>query len=306
MRRNECIPRLIDEIHDAALDANAWPRVLERLTTAFGASSAHLATQNTAMRNGAMVSFGSDPVYAQRYADYYVSRNVLWQRTIDMPQGHVVTDRMIMPREELRRSEFFNDFLRPQDGEEILVSKALRRQHRSTVVTLWRPAAAGSWQDEHVAALATLTPHLRQALRVNLQIGELQRSRDGAYAALDRLGDGVLIVDGGGKILFANSHASQWLRQSDGVCCEHGRVRAAVSEENTVLRRLIARAVHGNEGAPQSGLMRLTRACWLRLSSYFLSLNRTWAAAVAVPSCSSSIPKLALPSPPNICGNSMA
>jgi hypothetical protein len=95
MRDSQGIPQLVDEICTAALDPSHWLRVLERLAQSFGCSAVYLAKDSYAMTQGAFLSFGSDPVFAQHYADYYAARNVLWPRIQKQPFGKVLTDRIL-------------------------------------------------------------------------------------------------------------------------------------------------------------------------------------------------------------------
>lgn len=244
----EDVSRLTDEIYDAAVDVGHWPRVLERLAQCFGSSSAHIAVDNYAMTQGRLVSFGTDPAYARRYADHYITRNVLWQRMVKRSLYATMTNRTVMPVEELRRSEFYNDFLRPQDGEEILVTVASQQPDRATMVMLWRPARFGAWEPEQMEDLALLTPHLRRALRVNQGIGDLRLAHDAASEVLYRLEHGVILVDAGARVLFANRAAEAMLRDAGPLRLEGHRLAARRAADLAAVRRLIAAAAQRGTG----------------------------------------------------------
>lgn len=248
MPRSEENAELIDAIYDAALDPGQWPHVLERCAQTFGSASAHLSVDNVAMTQGRIISFGTDPAYAQSYADYYATRNVLWQRMVQRSLYEVLTDRMVMPKEELRRSEFYNDFLRPQDGEEILVSAVLRQADTAANLTLWRAERRGPWEREQMEALAALTPHLRRALRVNQTIGDMRLARDLAGEALHRLEHGVIIVGAQAGVLFANRAAEAMLADAGGLRLEQRRLAARRAADTSALRRLIAAAAQNGNG----------------------------------------------------------
>jgi len=64
---------------------------------------------------------------------------VLWERVVQRRLENVVTDRIVMPR-----SEFYNEFLKPQGGEEILISTAVKRAESGTTLTRWRPQRLGT------------------------------------------------------------------------------------------------------------------------------------------------------------------
>ncbi|HXS39680.1 MAG TPA: hypothetical protein VN766_05830 [Stellaceae bacterium] len=249
MFTEESSAQLIDAIYDAALDAGYWPHVLERLAQSFGSSSAHLAVDYVAMTQGAMVSIGTDPDYAQRYRDYYATRNVLWQRWMRRSADKILTDRILMPKDELRRSEFYNDFLRPQGGEEILISMAWQQADRANSLTLWRPERYGAWQPEHMKALASLTPHLRRALQVNQSLGDLHLAHELASEALHRLENGVIVADAQARPLFANRAAEAILADAGGLRVDRQRLAARQAGDTAALRRLIAGAAAEGGGS---------------------------------------------------------
>ena len=249
MLMHECedSSQLIDDIYDAALDAGHWPHVLERLACFFGSSSVHLAVDNHAATQGRMISFGTDPAYAQSYASYYGSRNVLWQRLVQRALDGVLTNHMIMPDEELHKSEFYNDFLRPHDDEELLCSIGPQQTDPTTSFIIFRPERAGPWQPEHVKALARLTPHLRRAIDVNQRIGDLSLAHALATEALYELEHGAILVDAQASILFANRTAEAMLANGD-LRLDRKKLAAKRASDTTVLRRLINGAAQDKTG----------------------------------------------------------
>lgn len=248
MPARESNSQLIGAIYDAGLDPGLWPQVLDRLARSFGSCSVHLSVDYFAMTPGHMISVGTDPAYAQRYGAFYASRNVIWQRATQRPLDEIMTDRTIMPKDELRRSEFFNDFLRPQQGEEILVSVALQKTDSATTVTLWRPERFGPWERKQMTALAALTPHLRRALRVNHSVGDLRFAHDLANEALHRLGHGIVLVGAQAQLLFANRAAEAMLGDAGGLHVERRRLAAHRTADTAALHRLIAGAAQNGNG----------------------------------------------------------
>jgi DNA-binding CsgD family transcriptional regulator len=201
------------------------------------------------MTPGMMISVGSDPDYAKRYGDYYAARNVLWQRWLRRPPTTILTDRAVMPKGELRRSEFYGDFLHPQDGDELLISMAWWQPDRATSLTLWRPERYGAWQPVHMKALGALTPHLRRALQVNQGTGDLRFAHELASEALNRLEHGVIVADAQARPLFANHVAEAILADAGGLRLERQRLAAPRTGDTTALRQLIAGAAAEGGGS---------------------------------------------------------
>lgn len=242
MRQCEDISGLIDKVYDAALDPDHWPHALESLTHFFDSSAAHLSIDSHALTNGRLISYGTDPAYTRSYAEYYAARNVLWQRIVrDSIQG-VVTNRMIMPTDELRKSEFYNDFLRPQEGEETLCSLSLQHADPTINLVIWRPERFGAWESKHLKLLKMLTPHVRGALRINQWIGGLRLAQVLACEALYQLEQGVILVDAKASVLFAN-RAAEAIMAGGGLRLDRQRLTAQQTCEAIALDRMIKSAI---------------------------------------------------------------
>ena len=103
---------IVQLIYDAGLAFERWPIVLERLAEMLGASMTCLVRQDVATSTGAMITVRADANAASRYAGYYAKLNVFAQRAGTMPAQTVMTDRAVVTKEELLKSEFYADFLR--------------------------------------------------------------------------------------------------------------------------------------------------------------------------------------------------
>ncbi len=248
MFSNNQIARLTDDIYDAGLDAGQWTRVLGRLAEDFGASSAHLSEEDFAMTQGKLISYGTDPFYAKSYAEYYVTRNVLWEQMVQRPLDQIMTDRTVLPKDVFKRSEFYSDWLQPQDGEEILISCVWQQPERASTITLWRPERLGAWESKHMEAIAALTPHLRRALQTNRYVGDVQVANELAGDVLHRLDHGVVLIGGQQQVLFANRAAESLFARGAGLDVEQRRLMASRAADNAVLERLIADAITNGAG----------------------------------------------------------
>src|SRR6516225_124553 len=107
--------QLVSSIYDAALDFKQWPVVLERLADALEGSSAVFRAGNLVNTQGTWISVRIDPVFDQLHTEYYKEHNALWQRAGARSVESCVSDREVIPKEVLVRTEFYNDFLLPQD-----------------------------------------------------------------------------------------------------------------------------------------------------------------------------------------------
>jgi DNA-binding CsgD family transcriptional regulator/PAS domain-containing protein len=233
------ISQLIGTVCDAALDADLWPSVLEQFARTFGGTQAHLAEDNLTSTAGKLVSYGTDPAFPRLYAQYYAACNVLWKNIVQQSLNGVLTDRMIMPREEFTRSEFYNDYLQPQGCEEVLCFAGAPRDGVCTTLVLTREQRYGRWGPKDMRALAQVVPHLRRSLGINRQIGDLRIINELADEALYRINRGLVLVDAGSSVLFVN-RAAEKLFENRSLRLAQSRLLAPRASETTQLHRLVA------------------------------------------------------------------
>jgi DNA-binding CsgD family transcriptional regulator len=251
---------LVSAIYDAAVDFDRWPVALERLCDALGGSMAVLLGGNLGRDQGTWLSVRVDPVFDQLYLDYFREHNELWQRAGTMPVKTCVIDREVMPKEELLRTEFYNDFLLRQDVHTALRVNVLAEPDCTAVISVGRSPRQGEWEREQVDLARRLAPHLHRAAQINLRLGEA-RLREASWAeAVETLPHGVMIVSGEGKVLLRNGSARAILADGDGIGIDGTVLRAADRQDNTALRGLIAAAATAaTESAATGGMLALQR-----------------------------------------------
>jgi hypothetical protein len=211
---------LIAAVYEAGMDFSLWPQTLARIADAFGVSSASVARQGRTLSECWGFSVGIDPAMTDNYLEYYHSVNPIWQIAHSTPAGTVQTDSMVMPRGDLVRTEFFNDFLLPQQIEGLLNAVVLVEEGRQSVVTLH---GRRQFDEHHVALYGLLAPHLRRAVQINVKLARTEFLQVASVAALSRLDEGVLFVSRDATVVFANKAAEKFfstqdLRQSKAAC----------------------------------------------------------------------------------------
>ena len=114
---------VVQEIYGAALEPARWEGVLAHVAQLVGAEAGsvwiHDFSDSSASFDGTgenVAAFsGFDPDELVRYADHYSSVNVWSADEERFVSGSVVTSSMLFPDTSLRRTEFYGDWLRPQD-----------------------------------------------------------------------------------------------------------------------------------------------------------------------------------------------
>jgi DNA-binding CsgD family transcriptional regulator len=93
---------------------------------------------------------------------------------------------------------------------------------------------------------SALLLRVRRIVHLERRLEALEMQRAALAAVFDRMSDGVVILDGGGAVVFANRTAAALLAESDGLACDRDGIAAAEPGGNTTLQRLIAGARNGS------------------------------------------------------------
>ena len=129
-----------------------------------------------------------------------------------------------------------------------------------------RRVGRDDFDEDDVALLARLTPHLTRALQIHTRFAALNGERDAAIDALDWLPTGVILLDREGRIVTMNRGAEEIIGLADGLAAGMGVLRAARASEAAVLSRMIgdAAATGSGEGFDPGGAMAVSRPSMLR------------------------------------------
>jgi DNA-binding CsgD family transcriptional regulator len=228
---------LIAAIYEAGMDFSLWPYALGRIASAFGVSSASMARQGRTASECWGFAVGIDPIIPENYLKYYHGVDPLWQSTSSAPAGTVQTDTMVIPRRELVRTEFFNDFLLPQGVEGLLNAVVLVEDGRQSIVTLHGDQ---QFDESHVALYKLLAPHLQRAVQINIKLASAELNQIASVATLNHLEQGILFVDLNANVKFANKAAENFFASRD-LRLNKGRLHASSAAETATLHAVIAK-----------------------------------------------------------------
>jgi hypothetical protein len=187
--------RAIDAIYEAATSFDRWLAALERVGEVFGASYVGLIDRNLNTMEGRATAVGIDLASQREYFDLWSTHDVLRQWTPAYRAGAVQTDRDILPRTELLRSDYYNGFMKPRDMHAVLrLTLAVEPGFRK-IISMTRPISLGDYEAGDVARIQLLMPHLLRAARVARQLEESKLMLTSFSDVLERSATGVLLLD---------------------------------------------------------------------------------------------------------------
>jgi DNA-binding CsgD family transcriptional regulator/PAS domain-containing protein len=247
---------LVGKVYDAALDEKKWPSFLEAFAQAVGGCSSLLrsADLQTGVA-GYVATFGYDPAWKEAYCSHFVKLDYFNIAMNQYAPGTIFSSDQHVDLSKLRKSEYYNDYLVPQDKVHAFGIQLHREGSRSLVLGIQRGKRAGAFGEEEMRLLNILAPHVTRAVQVHRKLGSLTLEKEWALGALDQLRVGVILTDSLGMPLFVNRAAEQMMAQGKGISLSQGRLALNNPTETTLLHKLIANAA---QGAAIGGDMRIT------------------------------------------------
>jgi DNA-binding CsgD family transcriptional regulator len=229
---------LISDIYDASTSDQDWSSLGQRLFRFFGAEAGTFRFRDGDGRytNVFQTSSPDEDSYSSYYLHIDPVRSAI-SRMKPAASGAetVVLVDEVVDAERYRRSEFYQDFARPNGRENMLIGLVGDSDH--TIMSFFRDGRAFGSRER--TALEQLMPHVRRGLRMRQRLFESELASRLTYAAFEALPGSALVVDGDCNVLFANTAAKQTL-SSKGF---------PISLSKVLTTRSTRLVVNGGEGA---------------------------------------------------------
>ena len=250
---------LVEVIYDAAIAPSLWPRVLEILGQHSGGVGASLLRQNQVTGRGEGVY--SRPDWAAKGPvafEYYGSRNPLLY--VDDPhafmrdwQPRLLSDEEWIDKSDLKRTEFYNDFLAPLEIDSLLFVRLTARDLDHVVINVCRSPRQGRFESHDMERVARIHPHLIRAFRLSCKLAWERSARETLGDVIEHSDHAVLIVTQDGRVEHANPAAEALLARNESLRVFGGRLVGPTPDATDQLRRLFARATSNERNARAGG-----------------------------------------------------
>ena len=253
---------LIDQIYGAAVDEDRWSAVLGEFRSLLDCEGSTLFFTDNRLRP--IDSFFENNVPREAVSSYqahFHSVDIRMHRSIPHHIGKIVTDSDLVDESEIRKHEFYQDFLRPI-GHRYVISAILDLGDGAFA---FASAHRGLKQDHADQALlddaALLIPHLHRGLQLRRRLIEVEAKEHAALEVLDRLGHAVFLINEQGRIVWQNGTGDQLLKQQDGLMTSDAELRTEASKTTSELAALIRSAINAADQPRNKpgGLMTIAR-----------------------------------------------
>jgi DNA-binding CsgD family transcriptional regulator len=236
---------LVDLFYQAALDAELWPLALARLADAVGGEGVALTYQHQESGAGGAIIARLDPAIAEPYFGYFATRNpIRAQNDLESVRERgpgVGPDHAHIPRAELERTEYFNDFMVPFGINSILMAGLAVHDMNVAVINIMRPKSKAVFDTEEVSFTRSIQGHLIRAFELSRRLGQARKDNETISTLLARSPHGVFLLHGDGRVHFANAVGEAMIAAGDGLRLEDGVLVSARPEVAPGLAALIGK-----------------------------------------------------------------
>lgn len=243
---------LVTDIYDAALEPSLWKSTLFRIGDYFNAQGGLLIGFSWASEAVSLFEAApGDPVFQEMYRTKY-ARNPWGDRAILQPIGHGFTTDDLVDLSSLKRTEYYEEHLKPQEIIHGVVACLAGNRDFLAGITIHRSEKCGRFERTERERWQAIIPHIQRAVQLQLRAEGWNPLHTGAQHALDELALGVILLGPNGTVLHTNEAAARILEQKDGIALDKQDLRIVDSGAAAKLRLLVADAsAPGRE--PQSG-----------------------------------------------------
>ncbi|HEX6661311.1 MAG TPA: hypothetical protein VF067_05535 [Sphingomicrobium sp.] len=170
------------------------------------------------------------------------------------PLGKAVRTGQMFEDSVLIRSEVFEVGLQPF-GQRYVIGALLERIGQTgRSIALTRPAGEGDYTGEEARYLDVLLPHLARAAYLREQFTAVEERSDLAFAALEAVARGIVVLDARFAIAYANREARRILALSDGITASSAGLqieeRRAAEQLRKALQTIMAQPLLGSTPLP--------------------------------------------------------
>jgi len=246
------ISELIETIYAAPLKPGGWEVALEAMAAyAPGTYAALHGHDNRINRNIGYINRGYSPEMVEQYAAYFGERNCWVPGTARSPIGKATAAEVMCPKEDLIGTEFYNDWIVPQEdigtgGGLVLFRDAERMIAISGNI---RFKDQDKLQQRWLEMLDIVSPHLRQAFEIQRQLLGRQLENGLYREALETPDTAVFLIARNGRIAHMNKAAGSLLENRRVLYLDPWRtLRAQDRDADRILTAALAAISDGRVG----------------------------------------------------------
>lgn len=243
-QQSKRLSRAIAAIHRAALEPDTWPEALDTIAGCFDGPKACMFGVD--LQQGLVHDLRThniDSGASDAYAAYYYQLDPwlngydrTWEPLRALPGTRIISDTA------LRRTEFYNDFIKKLDMRFALSGFPSKSSRWIDIFTIFHGVNQADFDQESIDTYQLLLEHVGQALALQRSVGRLRELSKGLATALEHVSQSMLLLGRDARVVHANSAAVNTLYCSDGLSVRQGRLEAMMPEAADALEALLKEA----------------------------------------------------------------
>lgn len=252
----------LDLVYGAAVEPALWAPVMERFADAIGGDKGWLSLLNLIDGRGGGVISRIDPAEVDRFDQYFADRNPL--HLVDDPRGFlqrwtplILTDEDWMEKSALVRTEYYNDFLAPQNVHSCMMIRLAKSGVETAAINISRPAGRDQFGPSELDFARKLHPHMIRAFDLGQKLAMSSALTRGFATVFDEFVHGLFLVTADGFVQHMNPTAEAMVAAHKGLQIRGGKLVAADGSAARALAALVGRAGSRDAEARTGGSMPL-------------------------------------------------
>jgi DNA-binding CsgD family transcriptional regulator len=250
MKRLSEVDRLIGQTYDCLTEENGWQELLASYARLIAGDSGLIYLKPRGGHKGKILtSLGVDASYRlSSYFAYYEPRSPVFPLYRGLPEGQVHALGEYAFSAPYRKTEYFQDWVRPQGYGDMVAAHLLRNDQHYAWFCIRRAAERGKYSASNLHAAGRLVPHLGRAVSLRFKLEAELAAPNSLRNSLEFVRFGVIIVDANSRILIANGPADNVLKVGDGLASHQGRLVCEQPREAATLHAAVAAAAQPRHG----------------------------------------------------------
>lgn len=227
---SENLDSLIKSVYSGPLEEPLWYDFLERLRNALDASFATLVLRPPSEGDEGTVLnalLASQEVYSS-YNEFWFSLDPF----VNLPLGQVVTLREFIPEEELVKTEYYQQYIAPIGVGQIMGVDMADPNGLNARLRVTRHVGQPEFSEQDKAIVASIVPHLEQAIALHSRIARAESERLVFEDAVDQLSVSTFVLDQQANIIRINAAGQRLLDAGKGVSVVEGQLSLGSRKEN--------------------------------------------------------------------------
>jgi len=247
-RHGERTLELVALIYEAVVQPDAWNVFLERLSEALGSAAIQLSLRLPEMLPTAHAYFrvGLDEAYHGVFMKHAVEGLPWGSIDEDVFRGRFGLASEVIRGEDVANTPFYREFMEPQGlAPSWPICNLIHTEKGQPLsgMTIYQREGARPIDEDDMALLDALAPHLVRAYTIHCQLARVRQERKALTEVIDRLPLGVIFFDAEKRAILRNRSVDEILALDDGFRLERDRPVLDNPRENRALQACLGAAV---------------------------------------------------------------